>query len=262
MTSGPNKPLQSQGSCAAGVTHSGQASPLTRRRFASFSLALLTGSGLGLHSTVNARSLSDVSNTQATQALKLALDKGARAAVRTLGQPNGFLGNDKVRIPLPGYLEDASRLLRALGQGDRLDALVIAMNQAAEAAVPLARDMLVGAVKRLTVHDAQNILAGGETSVTDYFAQQTRPALQLKFLPVVSGVTSRANLADKYNQIAGKAAGMGLLKGDQVSIEQYVTAKALDGLYLMIAEEEKKIRQDPIGTGSAVLKKVFGALRN
>lgn len=234
---------------------------MNRRRFNTLSSALLAVSCWGAASTVQAQSLGGLSNAQASQGLKLALEKGALAAVKSLGQANGFLGNDKVRIPLPGVLDDAAKLLRKLGQGARLDELIVAMNQAAETAVPLARDMLVGAVKTMSVQDAKNILTGGETSVTEFFAEKTRQALSVKFLPVVTKVTSRVNLAEKYNQIAGKAAGLGLLKGDQVAIEQYVTAKSLDGLYLMIGEEEKKIRQDPVATGSALLQKVFGALR-
>lgn len=234
---------------------------MNRRRFSSFSVTLLAASCLGLSSTANALSINDLTNAQASQGLKLALEKGAIAAVQLLGQPNGFLGNDKVRIPLPGFLEDTARLLRSFGQGARLDELIVAMNQAAETAVPLARDMLLGAVKTMNVQDAKKILSGGETSVTQFFADKTRQPLGQKFLPVVTQVTSRVNLADRYNQIAGKAAGMGLLKGDQISIEQYVTAKTLEGLYFMIGEEEKKIRQDPVATGSAVLQKVFGALR-
>lgn len=234
---------------------------MNRRRFNTLSSVLLTASCLGLTSRAHALSLGDLSNAQASQGLKLALEKGAMAAVKSLGQPNGFFGNDKVRIPLPGVLEEAAKLLRKLGQGARLDELIVAMNHAAETAVPLARDMLVGAVKTMNVQDAKKILTGGDNSVTLFFSDKTRQDLSRKFLPVVTKVTARVNLADKYNQLAGKAAGLGLLKGDQVSIEQYVTAKALDGLYFMIAEEEKKIRQDPVGTGSAVLQKVFGALR-
>lgn len=234
---------------------------MNRRRFNTLSSVLLAAPCLGLTARANAQSLGELSNAQASQGLKLALEKGAMAAVKSLGRPNGFLGNDKVRIPLPGMLEDAAKLLRKLGQGARLDELIVAMNHAAETAVPLARDMLVGAVKTMNVQDAKKILTGGDNSVTQFFADRTRQDLSRKFLPVVTKVTARVNLADKYNQLAGKAAGLGLLKGDRVSIEQYVTAKALDGLYFMIAEEEKKIRQDPVGTGSAVLQKVFGALR-
>lgn len=234
---------------------------MNRRRFNALCSALLAAFGLGVTSRAQALTLDELSSAQASQGLKLALEKGAMAAVKSLGQPNGFLGNDKVRIALPGVLEDAAKLLRTLGQGARLDELIIAMNHAAETAVPMARDMLVGAVKTMSVQDAKKILTGGDNSVTQFFAEKTQQDLSRQFLPVVTKVVARVNLAEKYNQLAGKAAAMGLLNGDQVSIEQYVTAKSLDGLYLMIAEEEKKIRQDPVGTGSALLQKVFGALR-
>ncbi len=202
---------------------------MNRRRFNALPAALFAGSCFSFPLMANALSLSDLSNAQASQGLKLALEKGAMAAVKSLGQPNGFLGNEKVRIPLPGVLEDAARLLRSFGQGARLDELIVAMNRAAESAVPLARDILVGAVKTMNVQDAKKILTGGDNSVTQFFAEKTRQDLSRKFLPVVTKVTARVNLADKYNQMAAKAAGFGLLKGDQVSIEQYVTAKSLDG---------------------------------
>ncbi|MBB1076009.1 DUF4197 domain-containing protein [Rhodoferax sp. 4810] len=234
---------------------------MNRRGFNLWSVVGLLGSGLVFHRTGYALSLADLTNTQASQGLKAALEQGARAAVASLGQPGGFLGNDKVRIPLPGYLEDSASLLRKFGQGKKLDELITAMNQAAEAAVPLAKEMLVSAVKSMNVQDAKNILSGGETSVTQFFSEKTRTPLGVKFLPVVKKTTAQVNLAEKYNQIASKAAGVGLVKGEAVSIERYVTSKALDGLYFMIGEEEKKIRQDPVGTGSALLQKVFGALK-
>lgn len=178
-----------------------------------------------------------------------------------LGKTDGFLSNDKVRIPLPASLQDASQLLRALGQGTQLDELTVAMNRAAEAAVPLAKGMLTDAVQNMSVADAKSILSGGNTAVTEFFASKTRSALATTFLPVVTQATSKVGLADKYNQIAGKAKGMGLIKGDEANIQQYVTGKALDGLYLMIGEEEKKIRTNPVDYGSAVLTKVFGSLK-
>jgi Protein of unknown function (DUF4197) len=189
------------------------------------------------------------------------LEKGALAAVNLLGKADGFLGNDRVRIPLPGYLQDASKLLKALGQGKSVEELIVAMNRAAEAAVPLAKDLLVGAVKAMTITDAKKILSGGETSVTSFFAEKTREPLAVQFLPVVTKATEKVDLAAKYNKVAGKAVGMGLVKKEDANIQQYVTGKSLDGLYYMIGEEEKKIRQNPVGTGSAVLTKVFGALK-
>jgi hypothetical protein len=232
-----------------------------RRQFSTLSLGLTAGALMMYSFHAQALTLADLSNVQASEGLKVALEKSAVAAVKSLGQTDGFLGNDKVRIPLPGYLQDAAKLLRSLGQGVKLDELVTAMNRAAESAVPLARDMLIYAAKGMNVQDAKGILAGGDTSVTQFFTEKTRQPLVQKFLPVVTQATAKVDLAAKYNQVAGKAAGMGLLKGDQANIEQYVTGKALDGLYFMIGEEEKKIRQDPVGTGSAVLKKVFGALK-
>ncbi len=234
---------------------------MDRRQFSSIPLPLMATLVFWTHQHAQALSLGDLSNAEASQGLKQALEKGAIAAVNLLGRSDGFLGNPKVRIPLPGYLQDASKLMEALGQGRRVDELVTTMNRAAEAAVPLAKDLLVNAVKSMTVTDAKQILSGGDTSVTTFFAEKTRDPLGVRFLPVVTQATAKVGLAAKYNQLAGKAAGLGLLKKEDANIEQYVTGKALDGLYLMIGEEEQRIRQDPVGTGSAILKKVFGALK-
>ena len=225
-----------------------------------------SASALGLliwaaYRQAHALSLGDLSNADASKGLKTALEKGVIAAVALLGKTDGFLGNPKVRIPLPGYLEDASKLLRNFGQGQRIGELVTAINRAAEAAVPMGKDLLVGAVRAMNVNDAKNILSGGDTSVTRFFAEKTRAPLGLKFLPVVTQATEKVGLANKYNEFAGKAAGFGLVKKEDANIQQHVTGKTLDGLYLIIGEEEKKIRQDPVGTGSAILSKVFGVFK-
>ena len=234
---------------------------MDRRQFttvAGRTIAALVGAAI---TQAHALSLGDLTNAEASQGLKTALEKGALAAVAILGKADGFWGNDKVRIPLPGFLDDAAKLLKTLGQGKRVDELLLSMNRAAETAVPMAKDLLVGAVKSMSVSDAKKILSGGDTSVTSFFAEKTRQPLGLKFLPVVTQATEKVGLAVKYNQVAAKAQGLGLVKKEDANIQQYVTAKSLDGLYLMIGEEEKKIRQDPVGTGSAVLKKVFGAVK-
>jgi hypothetical protein len=201
-----------------------------------------------------------LSNADATAGLKEALERGAAAAIGLLGKPDGFLGNPKVRIPLPGALKNAAKLMKSLGQGAQVDQLVTAMNRAAEAAVPESKQLLGDAVASMTVSDAKKILTGGDTSVTKFFADKTRTPLNAKFLPIVTAQTEKVDLASQYNAVAGQAAGFGLVKKEDANVEQYVTAKALDGLYLMIGEEEKKIRKDPVGTGSDLLKKVFGAL--
>jgi hypothetical protein len=234
---------------------------MDRRLFNSAGLASVGLLAVTLPIDGQALGLADLSNAEASQGLKTALEQGALAAVGLLGRPDGFLNNPKVRIPLPGFLADGAKLLKAMGQGKRIEELEVAMNRAAESAVPLARDLLISAVKTMTVVDAKNILTGGPTSVTEFFAERTRSPLAVKFLPVVTNATRKVGLAEKYNRVAGKVAGMGLVKKEDASIEQYVTGKSLDGLYLMIGEEEKKIRQDPAGSGKAILSKVFGALR-
>jgi hypothetical protein len=196
----------------------------------------------------------------ANAGIRTALERGANAAVALLGRRDGFLGNPLVKIELPGALRDAAKLLRATGQGKKLDELVVAMNRAAEAAVPAARSLLVRAVKDMSVEDGLKILRGGDDSATTFFADKTREPLHAQFLPIVTQATEKVSLADKYNAVAKKASGFGLVKGDDANIQQYVTGKALDGLYRIIGEEEKKIRKDPVGTGSAILKKVFGSL--
>ncbi|MES2951901.1 MAG: DUF4197 domain-containing protein [Pseudomonadota bacterium] len=234
---------------------------MDRRQFAFTSaswFALLSASAL---QQAHALDLSTISNTDATKGLKEALEKGALSAIGTLGAQDGFLGNERVRINLPGALNDAANLMRRFGQGGQIDELVTAMNRGAEAAVPMARDLLVKAVQTMSVTDAKGILTGGDTAVTGFFASKTRPGLATTFLPIVNRATEKVGLAGKYNDVAGKASELGLLKKEDANIQQYVTTKTLDGLFFMISEEEKKIRQNPVAYGSAILTKVFGALK-
>jgi hypothetical protein len=234
---------------------------MDRRQFNSSASAALGLLLITTYEHAHALSLKDISEGDASQGLKTALEKGALAAVSILGKPDGFLQNAKVRIPLPGFLDDAAKLLKTFGQGKRVDELVTSMNRAAETAVPMGKDLLVSAVKSMSVSDAKKILSGGDTSVTTFFAEKTRAPLGLKFLPVVTKATEKVGLADKYNKVAAKASGIGLVRKEDANIQQYVTGKTLDGLYTVIGEEEKKIRQDPVGTGSEILKKVFGSLK-
>lgn len=199
-----------------------------------------------------------VTSVEASSGIRTALERGAASAVELLGRPGGFLDNPKVRIPLPPGLEQAAGMLKLMGQQRRVDELVTAMNRAAEAAVPEARTLLMDAVRSMSVEDALAIVRGGDTSVTDFFASRTRQPLTQRFLPIVTRATEKVSLAQSYNELVGKAGAMGLVKAEDANLERHVTAKAVDGLYLMIGEEERRIRQDPIATGSAILQKVFG----
>ena len=234
---------------------------MRRRNFNHTGASLFGLLALAAYRQAYALSLGDLSPAEAGSGLKTALEKGVVAAVALLGRPDGFLSNPKVRIGLPGVLDDASKLLRNFGQGKRIDELVTAINRAAESAVPMGKDLLVSAVRSMNVNDAKNILTGGDTSVTTFFADKTRTPLGIKFLPVVNQATEKVGLAGKYNDFAGKAASFGLVKKEDANLGQYVTGRTLDGLYLMIGEEEKKIRRDPVGSGSAILQKVFGSLK-
>ena len=205
--------------------------------------------------------LSAFSNTQLAGGLKDSLRQGAVAAVSELGRPDGFLGNPEVRIPLPGPLAQGQALLRMVGMGGQADALVTAMNRAAEAAVPEARDLLVKAVEQMSVQDAKSLLTGGDDAVTRYFRDKTEATLRARFLPVVKRTTDRVGLAQQYNALAGRVSATGLLQGDERSVEDYVTRQALDGLYTMMAEEERKIRENPLEAGSSLARKVFSGLQ-
>lgn len=199
-----------------------------------------------------------VTETDAASGIRLALERGAESAIAGLGKTDGFMGNPAVKIELPGYLKDGAKLLKMTGQGKQVDDLLLAMNRAAEAAVPAARPLLLNAVKSMSVEDALQIVKGSDDSVTQFFAAKTREPLTAQFLPIVTQATQKVSLADKYNAVAGKGVGFGLVKSEDANIQQYVTKRALDGLFLMIAEEERKIRKDPLASGSALLKKVFG----
>lgn len=232
---------------------------MIRRDFTA-ALAVLSLTALASQ-RVAAQGLAGISNLDASKGLRAALETGAVAAVQLLGRQDGFLGSDKFRIPLPGYLQDASKILTMLGQGRQVQELEVAMNRAAEQAVPMAKNLLVGAVKNMSVQDAKAILTGGDTSVTTFFAEKTRSPLTTSFLPVVKRATSRVQLTEKADRLAQKAQAFGLVRMEDPSIDHYVTRKALDALYVVIGEEERKIRRDPVGTGSAILQRVFGAMR-
>jgi hypothetical protein len=210
---------------------------------------------------VTAAGLDDISNRDAINGLKEALTRGSQAAVARLGVENGFFRNDRVKIPLPPSLRSVEAVMRSIGMSRQADELLLRMNRAAEAAVPQARTLLADAVKKMSVQDAKGILAGGDDAATQYFKRATSEPLAGRFRPIVKKAMEKVRLAEKYNEIAASGAKFGLVKEEDAQLEDYVTRKALDGLFVAIAEEEKKIRQDPAGAASAIIRKVFGALK-
>jgi hypothetical protein len=216
--------------------------------------------GLLLSASAFALSLSDLSQSDASGGLKDALTQSAQIAVKQLGKPGGFSDNDEVRIELPGKLGKAAQTMKMMGMGEQVEELEASMNKAAEAAVPQAQAILVDAVKKMTVSDAKAILAGGEDSATQYLNKSSREQIRAKFLPIVKQATDKIGVAQQYNSFAGQAAALGVVDAKSANVENYVTEKALDGLFKMIAEQEASIRQNPAGAATSLAKKVFGAL--
>ena len=198
--------------------------------------------------------------TETSAGLKETLTRGADSAVAQLGKPNGFLGDPRVRIPLPESARSAEKMMRTLGMKKQADELIETMNRAAELAVVEAKPILVDAVKKMTVSDAKAILAGGEDSATQYLNKSSREQIRAKFLPIVKQATDKVGVAQQYNSFAGQAAALGVVDAKSANVENYVTEKALDGLFKMIAEQEASIRQNPAGAATSLAKKVFGAL--
>ncbi|MCC6531403.1 MAG: DUF4197 domain-containing protein [Burkholderiales bacterium] len=213
-------------------------------------------------STTPARALdlSSLSNQDAAAGMRDALMQGAGKAVELLGRQDGFLSNAKVKIPLPDGLRQIESGLRLIGMKRQADELVVAMNRAAESAVPEARVLLVDAVKKMTLQDAKGILSGGDTAATEYFRRATSAELARRFLPIVTTWTQKVGLAAQYNSLVERGAQLGLVGKDE-RIENYVTRKALDGLYLVIGEQERAIRKDPVGAATGAARKVFELLK-
>jgi hypothetical protein len=205
--------------------------------------------------------LSSFSNKDQVGSLKQALTQGAESAVSSLAKENGYLGNAKVRIPLPDSLQKADKAMHRFGMGKYSDELITSMNRAAEAAVPEAKTLLLGAIKKMTVADAKGILTGSDDAATRYFRSNTETALAVRFKPIVRKAMQKVKLAEKYDQFAGKGAKFGLVDERDAKLDDYITRKAMDGLFLMMAEQEKAIRANPLEATGALAKKIFAAIK-
>jgi hypothetical protein len=201
---------------------------------------------------------SSLSDSQITSGMKEALQVGATNAVKSTGKTDGYFGNQAIKILLPKNLTIFDKGLRAMGYGPKIDSFVLSMNRAAEAAAPAARKIFVDAILSMSFDDARKILSGGETAATDYFKRTTIPQLGAAFTPIVKKTMGQNDVTQQYNALLGEAQSIPFLKGANLDITQYVTEKALDGLFYMVGEEEKKIRRDPGAQVTSLLKQVFG----
>lgn len=232
-----------------------QPTPLPRR----LSLLLLCSLCAGV-SVPSSAQLAALSSRDAAGGLRAALSQGIGTAVAQLGATNGFLNDPKVAIPLPPALEKADRALRMVGMSGQADELRVAMNHAAEQAVAQAKPVFEDTLRHMTLSDAKAILNGGDDAGTQYFRRATSAQLTGKFRPIVASATAKLKLASQYDELAGKAAQFGLMSAGDASLDDYVTARALDGLFSRIADEERAIRKDPLAQANSLIKKVFGAL--
>ncbi len=213
-----------------------------------------------VNTTAAPTGLGAISQQDQVSGLRQALTQGVDTAVTSLAKANGFLGNNKVKIPLPTNLQKVEGAMRKFGLGKYADELTVSMNRAAEAAVPEAKNMLVSAISNMSISDAKTILLGSQDAATQYFRKNTETALSGKFQPIVVQAMSNVGLAQKYDQFAAKGAKLGLVDQKNANLEAYVTQKTMDGLFVMMAEQEKAIRANPLQAASSLVQTVFAAI--
>ena len=199
------------------------------------------------------------SNTDIVAGLKEALKIGSDNAVSLTGVTDGYFGNAAIKILMPEQLQSVEKGLRVLGQGAKVDEFVLSMNRAAEKAAPAAKSIFWDAITGMTFEDARKILSGGDTAATDYFRAKTGDALTAAFRPVVTDSMKNVGVIQQYKQLQGAYQSVPFASSlPSFDIEQYVVAKALDGLFIVLGEQERKIRTDPAARVTDLLKKIFG----
>jgi outer membrane murein-binding lipoprotein Lpp len=199
-----------------------------------------------------------LSNDKIVAGLKEALTVSTRNAVASTGRTDGFLKNQAIRILLPDKLRNVGSGLRLIGMGSQVDSLEVGMNRAAEQAAPAAKQIFINAVTRMSFADARQILSGGDTTATDYFKRQSSDQLTEAFAPIVHQAMENVGVVRQYNQFMRNPMAARMASKQGFNLDEYVVGKTMDGLFYVMAEEEKKIRKDPMAQTSALLREVFG----
>ncbi len=215
----------------------------------------------GLPVRAGAVQLGGLSDSKIIAGLKEALELGTGNAVNLTGKLDGFFKNAAIKILMPKQLRTVEKTLRTLGQSALVDEFVLSMNRAAEKAAPEARKLFVGALKEMTFDDGRKILFGNDTAATEYFKGKTTVKLVTAFRPIVSQAMNDVGATRQYKDLIGRLQQIPFVKTQALDIDEYVVGKALDGLFFMVGEEEKKIRKDPLARVSSILKDVFGRRR-
>lgn len=199
-----------------------------------------------------------LSDSKIASGLKEALPVGATDAVNLTGKRDGYFGNQVIKILMPKSLRPLERGLRAMGYGPKVDDFILSMNRSAEAAAPAAKKIFIDAILSMSFDDARKILSGGDTAATDYFKSKTTEQLTIAFRPVVEKTMDQNNVTQQYKQLVGQAQSIPFIKSPNLDITNYVVSQALNGLFYMLGQEERKIRKDPAAQTTNLLKQVFG----
>jgi hypothetical protein len=215
--------------------------------------------GLGNLSMPNTAGGSGLNDAKVGAGLKEALKVGTDNAVGQTSALNGFLLNQAIKILMPGSLRNLEKPLRLVGYGPQIDEFVVGMNHAAEKSVPFAKDIFLNAIGEMSFDDVRKIFAGGDTAATDYFKGKTTNHLQAAFLPSVTDVMNTVGVNRQYNDLVGKYKEMPFASSIVFDVNKYVTEKTTDGLFYVVAQEEKKIRTNPAARVTDLLKEVFGS---
>ena len=210
--------------------------------------------------STNVAGSSSLSNDQVVSGLKETLLKGSQAAVNVLGKENGFYEHPQLRIPMPEQLKTVESALRKLNQDKLADQFVLSMNRAAEKAVPKAMTIFSNTIKSMSIKDAYEILNGSDTAATDYLKEKNGTQLHQEFLPVVKQATDNVGVTEKYKALIDNLGMMAnFVDIESLDLDNYVTGKAVEGVFNLVAREEKQIRKDPAARTTELLKKVFAA---
>lgn len=205
---------------------------------------------------------SRLSDTKIASGLKEALKVGAENSVKITGRTDGYFKNEAIKILMPANLRPFERGLRALGFGPRIDAFILSMNRSAEAAAPAARRIFTDAILAMTFDDARRILSGGDTAATDYFKSKTSGQLTTAFRPYVEKTMGQNDVMKQYKNLTKQYESIPFAKSESFDVNKYVVAKALDGLFYELADQERQIRKNPAARTTSLLKEVFSQARN
>lgn len=211
---------------------------------------MLEGLGLGRQS--------GLSDSKVASGLKEALKVGTENAVGLTGRTDGYFRNAAIKILMPKALRNLEQPLRAIGYGPQIDELVLSMNRAAEDAAPFAKQIFWDAITQMTFDDARKILAGNDTAATDYFKNKTSNPLAAAFRPVVEKSMNEVGVTRQYKDLVGRYESIPFVKGVAFDLDGYVVTGAINGLFYVLGQEERKIRKDPAARVTDLLKEVFG----